>query len=172
MYVFPSMETEPSCMASSSADCVLGGVRLISSARIMLAKIGPLTKTRTRFPVARSSSMISVPVMSAGIKSGVNWMRLKFRCSTWATVAIKCVLAIARAEIGFRQLVVSTCAIGRVQGDQGLKFACGRCELLLRKQKFAKFLMCSHIERTNVHRPFKRLPRSGVIALFQQQVSQ
>ena len=28
-------------MASSSADCVLGGVRLISSASTMLAKIGP-----------------------------------------------------------------------------------------------------------------------------------
>ena len=31
-------------MASSSAACVLGGVRLISSARIMFAKTGPCTK--------------------------------------------------------------------------------------------------------------------------------
>ena len=31
--------------------------------------------------------------MSAGIKSGVNWMRLKLRCNTWATVAINSVLA-------------------------------------------------------------------------------
>ena len=30
-----------------------------------------------RWPVARSSSMISVPVMSAGIRSGVNWIPLK-----------------------------------------------------------------------------------------------
>ena len=33
-----------SCIASSRADCVLGGVRLISSARITLPKIGPLEK--------------------------------------------------------------------------------------------------------------------------------
>ena len=31
--------------------------------------------------------MISVPVMSQGIRSGVNWMRLNFRCSAWASVA-------------------------------------------------------------------------------------
>ena len=43
--------TDPSCMASSNADCVLGGVRLISSARMMFAKIGPLTNTRSRLPV-------------------------------------------------------------------------------------------------------------------------
>ena len=38
-------------MASSSADCVLGGVRLISSASRMLAKIGPGTKVQVRRPV-------------------------------------------------------------------------------------------------------------------------
>ena len=38
-------------MASSSADCVLGGVRLISSASSMLAKIGPGTKVQVRRPV-------------------------------------------------------------------------------------------------------------------------
>ena len=87
------METDPSCIASSKADCVLGGVRLISSARMIFAKIGPFTKTRVRFPVARSSSMISVPVISAGIKSGVNWIRLKSRCRTCATVEISSVFA-------------------------------------------------------------------------------
>ena len=35
------MVTRCSCIASSSADCVLGGVRLISSASTMFAKIGP-----------------------------------------------------------------------------------------------------------------------------------
>ena len=38
-----------------------GGVRLISSARITCAKIGPGTKRTTRWPVARSSSITSVP---------------------------------------------------------------------------------------------------------------
>ena len=51
-------------MASSSADCVFGGVRLISSASSMLAKIGPGTKVQVRRPVVGSSSMMSVPVMS------------------------------------------------------------------------------------------------------------
>ena len=62
-------------MASSSADCVFGGVRLISSASRILPKIGPSTKVHLRWPVVRSSSMMSVPVMSDGIRSGVNWMR-------------------------------------------------------------------------------------------------
>ena len=31
--------------------------------------------------------------MSAGIRSGVNWIRLKFRFNTWATVAINNVFA-------------------------------------------------------------------------------
>ncbi len=56
-----------------SAACVLGGVRLISSARMICEKMGPRMKTSLRLPVLRFSSMISVPVMSAGIKSGVNW---------------------------------------------------------------------------------------------------
>ena len=65
-----------SCMASSSAACVFGGVRLISSASTMLAKIGPRTNRNSRFPSAVSSRIV-VPVMSDGIRSGVNWMRLK-----------------------------------------------------------------------------------------------
>jgi hypothetical protein len=30
--------------------------------------------------------MISVPVMSLGIRSGVNWMRVNFMCRAWARV--------------------------------------------------------------------------------------
>ena len=44
-------------------------------------------------PVATSSSMISVPVMSLGIRSGVNWMRLNFRCRARARVDTVSVLA-------------------------------------------------------------------------------
>ena len=80
-------------MASSNADCVLGGVRLISSASTMLAKIGPGENTIWRRPVAASSWMMSVPVMSEGIRSGVNWMRENFRSSTRAMVWINSVFA-------------------------------------------------------------------------------
>ena len=81
-------------MASSSADCVLGGVRLISSASRMLPKIGPGTKVQRRWPVVGSSSMMSVPVMSEGIRSGVNWMRLKTSPSVCAMVRTIRVLAV------------------------------------------------------------------------------
>ena len=64
-------------MACSSAAWVLGGVRLISSASTTLAKIGPFTNRNARLPVVWSSSMISVPVMSLGMRSGVNCTRLK-----------------------------------------------------------------------------------------------
>src|SRR5262249_10971631 len=37
--------------------------------------------------------MMSVPVMSDGIRSGVNWMRLNFNSSTLASVAMSSVLA-------------------------------------------------------------------------------
>ena len=57
----PVTVTWYSCIASSSAACVLGGVRLISSARMMFAKIGPRMKRITRLPVARSSSITSAP---------------------------------------------------------------------------------------------------------------
>ncbi len=38
--------------------------------------------------------MMSVPVMSVGIRSGVNWMRLKIRPSTWAIVRTSRVFAV------------------------------------------------------------------------------
>ncbi len=68
----PRTVQESSCMASSKALCVLGGVRLISSANKMLPKMGPCTNVQVRWPVAGSYSMMSVPVISLGIKSGVN----------------------------------------------------------------------------------------------------
>ena len=46
----PPTVTWCSCIASSSAACVLGGVRLISSARITLAKIGPCRNRNSRVP--------------------------------------------------------------------------------------------------------------------------
>jgi len=82
-----------SCIASSSAACVFGGVRLISSARITFAKIGPGRNLNSRRPVARSSWITSVPVMSLGIRSGVNWMRLNDSDSTFDSVEISSVLA-------------------------------------------------------------------------------
>ena len=92
-YVAPPAVTCRSCIASSSAACVLGGVRLISSARIMLAKIGPAMNVNRRRPVSGSSWRMSVPVMSEGIMSGVNWMRRKERLEIRATVLTSSVLA-------------------------------------------------------------------------------
>ena len=82
-----------SCIASSRAACVFGGVRLISSARITLAKIGPLRNLNSRAPVSLSSWITSVPVMSEGIRSGVNWMRLNCNDKASARVRIISVLA-------------------------------------------------------------------------------
>ena len=80
-------------MASNSAACVFGGVRLISSARMTLENSGPSRKRNSRPPVLRFSSITSVPVMSAGIRSGVNWMRLKLRFNARLSVLIMSVLA-------------------------------------------------------------------------------
>ena len=80
-------------MASRSAAWVLGGVRLISSARTMFEKTGPGEKTISRRPVVASSWIRSVPVMSEGMRSGVNWMRENFRSRTWAMVWMSSVLA-------------------------------------------------------------------------------
>ena len=59
----------------------------------MFAKTGPWTKRNERRPVAWSSSMMSVPVMSLGMRSGVNWMRLNLRSSTRARLEMSRVLA-------------------------------------------------------------------------------
>src|SRR3989449_7139932 len=90
-YVRPAAVTWYSCIASSSAACVFGGVRLISSARMICAKIGPFTNRSRRVPC--SSSRISVPVMSDGIRSGVNWIRLKSRSRMSASVLMRSVFA-------------------------------------------------------------------------------
>src|SRR5579864_411475 len=84
--------TSRSCMAWSRAACVLGGVRLISSARMMLAKIGPGTNRNDRRPASGSSRTL-VPVMSEGIRSGVNWMRLKPTSRIFAIELTRRVLA-------------------------------------------------------------------------------
>ena len=73
--MLPATVTSYSCIACNSAAWVFGGVRLISSASTMLAKTGPRMKRKLRLPLAGSWSMISVPVMSLGIRSGVNWIR-------------------------------------------------------------------------------------------------
>ena len=51
----PSTETWPSLIASSSADCVRGVVRLISSASTTLAKIGPGLELEAAWPSGRRS---------------------------------------------------------------------------------------------------------------------
>ena len=80
-------------MPSSSAAWVFGGVRLISSARMMLANNGPGRNTYFRSPVFTSSWITSVPVTSLGIRSGVNWIRLKLRWVASASELISRVLA-------------------------------------------------------------------------------
>ena len=69
--VTPSTVTARSSMTSSRAACVLAEVRLISSPRSRLQKTAPGRKTNE----CVSSSYMLKPVMSAGIVSGVNWMR-------------------------------------------------------------------------------------------------
>ena len=93
VYVSPAAVTIRSCIAWRRAACVLGGVRLISSARTTLANTGPSTNRKTRRPVERSSSITSVPVMSVGMRSGVNWIRLNLRSSASASVEMRSVLA-------------------------------------------------------------------------------
>ena len=82
-----------SCMACSRAAWVLGGVRLISSASTMLAKTGPCTKRNARLPVASSSSMISVPVMSRGHQVGRELDPVELQVRARARVATVSVLA-------------------------------------------------------------------------------
>ena len=65
------MVTLRSCIASSSAAWVFGGVRLISSASSSSQKIGP--RVRVKVEVWKLNRL--EPMMSPGIRSGVNWMR-------------------------------------------------------------------------------------------------
>ena len=59
----------------------------------MLAKIGPGRNLKIRCRVTGSSWITSVPVMSEGIRSGVNWMRLKLMSSACDSVLTISVLA-------------------------------------------------------------------------------
>src|SRR5688500_1434813 len=78
-----------SCIASSSADCTFAGARLISSARTRFANTGP--RLAENDPSRGLNT--SVPVRSAGSRSGVNWMRLNDRESEAARVRTASVLA-------------------------------------------------------------------------------
>src|SRR5579863_9934028 len=94
-WVWVPTVTRRSCMAWSSAAWVFGGVRLISSARTRLWKMGPGKNRTTRRLAAPSASSwsTSVPVMSAGSKSGVNWTRPKERSRASPSDATRSVLA-------------------------------------------------------------------------------
>lgn len=65
------MVTWRSSIDSSSADCVLGEARLISSPITICAKTAPGLNSKSR----RCWSQMDTPVMSEGSRSGVNWMR-------------------------------------------------------------------------------------------------
>ena len=65
-----------------------GAVDLVGETR--LAKIGPGWNWKTRWPP--SSTRMFVPVMSAGIRSGVNWIRLNEQSMTSAMVRTSIVL--------------------------------------------------------------------------------
>ena len=59
----------------------------------MLAKTGPAMNSNRRRPVSGSSWRMSVPVMSEGIRSGVNWIRRNERPRMRASVLTSSVLA-------------------------------------------------------------------------------
>ena len=87
--VTPSTVTCCSAIASSSADCVFGVARLISSTRTTLAKIGPGRNSNSRVCWLKIES----PVTSVGWRSGVHWIR----CG----IAPSMLCAIARASTVF-----------------------------------------------------------------------
>ena len=58
-----------------------------------MEKIGPLKNRKDLVEVFESSSIISVPVISDGIKSGVNCIRLNFKSKTSDKVFINNVFA-------------------------------------------------------------------------------
>ena len=85
----PSTVTCCSAIASSSADCVFGIARLISSTRTTLANTGPGLNSKSRSRWLK----IERPVTSVGWRSGVHWIREE--CAP----SIDC--AIARASTVF-----------------------------------------------------------------------
>src|ERR671930_1344293 len=70
-YVWPSIVTWFSCMHSSSAACVFGEARLISSTRSRLANTGPGLNSNSFERWLKTFT----PVTSDGSRSGVNWSR-------------------------------------------------------------------------------------------------
>src|SRR5438105_2715196 len=70
-YDSPSTVTCCSCMHSSSAACVFGDARLISSARRRFANTGPGRNSNSFVRWLKTLT----PVTSDGRRSGVNWMR-------------------------------------------------------------------------------------------------
>ena len=73
--------------------CNLSQQQFENEISTILANTGPSKKRKIRFPVDCSSSIISVPVISDGIRSGVNWIRLNLSSSASDNVFIKSVLA-------------------------------------------------------------------------------
>ena len=88
-YVCRPTVTWRSPIASSSADCTLAGARLISSANSNGWKMGPAWNSN-RPSWGRQTS---VPVRSAGNRSGVNCTRAKSACSREARARMAVVLA-------------------------------------------------------------------------------
>src|SRR5690606_6736403 len=74
-WVTPSTLTCCSAMASSSALCVRGGARLISSASSSWVNTGPGWKRNSRL----AWSKMDTPMMSEGSRSAVNWLRWNSR---------------------------------------------------------------------------------------------
>ena len=78
-------------------------------------KIGPRMKRYSFLPVASSLSRMSVPVMSLGMRSGVNCTRRNSRSSTSLTVRISMVFANPGMPIirtcPLEMMAVSSCAM-------------------------------------------------------------
>src|SRR5215470_15362138 len=89
----PAAVTVRSCIASKRADWVFGVARLISSASSSWVKIGPAWYCARVRPCSSGTSA-KPPVMSAGIRSGVNWMRAKLKPVTAPSVRTRSVLPI------------------------------------------------------------------------------
>src|SRR5919202_2303360 len=86
-YVPPSIVPCRSCMHSSSADCVFGDARLISSTSTRFANTGP---GRNSNSFARWLNTFT-PVTSVGRRSGVNWIREKAQSSERARAFVNIV---------------------------------------------------------------------------------
>ena len=86
----PSTVTCRSPIASSSADWVFAGARLISSPRRICVNTGPGWNSKPR----AGSRCMETPVTSDGMRSGVNWMRVKRRPSALASVRTSSVFAV------------------------------------------------------------------------------